>query len=545
MSTLISTVLLVAAPVLPILLVAAWLLPFLRERMSVLLVLAPLPALAASLTVGGSPAVTFWRGLVPITFALDVSGAMLLGVSSLLWVAAAAYAAAAWRGSSIGSQFAICWLLTLAGSVGVFIAADLASFFLSYALVSIPAYGLVVYDDTPSVQRAGLIYMAYTILGETVLLAAFVLLAVAIPGGSLSIHDALTALPGSPWRGWTVALLIVGFGMKIGLVPLHAWMPLTYRAAPIPAAAVMSGAAVKAGVIGLIRFLPLGAAMPGAGTVLAGLGLVGAFYGVAVGIKQPNPKTVLAYSSISQMGLIAAVLGMGLSVGDVGAGMATAFYAAHHVLVKGALFLAVGLAGVTLSRRALLVLAPAVVLALSLGGLPLTGGALAKLAVKAPLGDGLVANLSNLAAAGSTMLMLHFVRRLMVEPKPGTKAVPSRLAGPWFVLVVASVAIPWLLYPLATGAPRSDALASAALWASFWPVLLGAVLFAMLYRLRNRIPLAPEDNALPAGSDLARAAALWGETIERLEGELRQWPVASLCLLVVAILLCATMLVAR
>ena len=544
MSTSISTALLVAAPVLPILLVAAWLLPFLRERMSVLLVLAPLPALAASLTVGGSPAVTFWRGLVPVTFVLDVPGAMLLGVSSLLWVAAAAYAVA-WRGSPIGSQFAVCWLLTLAGSVGVFIAADLASFFLSYALVSIPAYGLVVYDDTPSVQRAGLIYMAYTILGETVLLAAFVLLAVATPGGSLSIHDTLRALPTSPWRGVTVALLIVGFGMKIGLVPLHAWMPLTYRAAPIPAAAVMSGAAVKAGVIGLIRFLPLGAAMPRAGTVLAGLGLLGAFYGVAVGLKQPNPKTVLAYSSISQMGLTAAVLGMGLSAGDAGAGIATAFYAAHHVLVKGALFLAVGLAGVTLSRRRLLALAPAVVLALSLGGLPLTGGALAKLAVKAPLGDGLVANLSNLAAAGSTMLMLHFVRRLMVEPSSGAKAAPSRLAGPWFVLVVASVAIPWLLYPLATGAPRSDALAPAALWASFWPVLLGAVLVAMLYRLRNRIPLAPEDNALPAGSDLARAAALWGETIERLEGELRQWPVASLCLLVVVILLCATMLVSR
>lgn len=544
MSTSISTALLVAAPVLPILLVAAWLLPFLRERMSVLLVLAPLPALAASLTVGGSPAVTFWRGLVPVTFVLDVPGAMLLGVSSLLWVAAAAYAVA-WRGSPIGSQFAVCWLLTLAGSVGVFIAADLASFFLSYALVSIPAYGLVVYDDTPSVQRAGLIYMAYTILGETVRLAAFVLLAVATPGGSLSIHDTLRALPTSPWRGVTVALLIVGFGMKIGLVPLHAWMPLTYRAAPIPAAAVMSGAAVKAGVIGLIRFLPLGAAMPRAGTVLAGLGLLGAFYGVAVELKQPNPKTVLAYSSISQMGLTAAVLGMGLSAGDAGAGIATAFYAAHHVLVKGALFLAVGLAGVTLSRRRLLALAPAVVLALSLGGLPLTGGALAKLAVKAPLGDGLVANLSNLAAAGSTMLMLHFVRRLMVEPSSGAKAAPSRLAGPWFVLVVASVAIPWLLYPLATGAPRSDALAPAALWASFWPVLLGAVLVAMLYRLRNRIPLAPEDNALPAGSDLARAAALWGETIERLEGELRQWPVASLCLLVVVILLCATMLVSR
>lgn len=128
-------------------------------------------------------------------------------------------------------------------------------------------------------------------------------------------------------------------------------------------------------------------------------------------------------------------------------------------------------------------------------------------------------------------------------PKVEGCAIPARRS--LVVLVVASVAIPWLLYPLATGTPRADALAPAALWASFWPVLLGAVLVAMLYRLRNCILLAPEDNALPAGSDLARAAALLGETIERLEGELRQWPLASLCLLVVAILLCVTMLVAR
>ena len=83
-------------------------------------------------------------------------------------------------------------------------------------------------------------------------------------------------------------------------------MPLAYTAAPIPAAAVLSGAAVKAGVIGLIRFLPFGAALPGWGEALAWAGFVSAFYGVAIGLTQQDPKTVLAYSSISQMGVIAA-----------------------------------------------------------------------------------------------------------------------------------------------------------------------------------------------------------------------------------------------
>jgi hypothetical protein len=83
--------------------------------------------------------------------------------------------------------------------------------------------------------------------------------------------------------------LVLGFGTKMGLVPLHVWMPPTYVAAPFPAAAVLSGAAVKAGVIGLVRFLPFGAALPGWGEALAVVGFVSAFFGVAVGLTQRNP----------------------------------------------------------------------------------------------------------------------------------------------------------------------------------------------------------------------------------------------------------------
>ena len=175
---------------------------------------------------------------------------------------------------------------------------------------------------------------------------------------------------------------------------------MTYSAAPIPAAAVLSGAAVKAGVIGLIRFLPFETALPGWGEALAAAGLLSAFYGVAIGITQANPKTVLAYSSVSQMGLLAAVLGMGLATGDTSVSIAAAFYALHHMLVKGGLFLAVGVAALTKTRGLWPVLLPAAVLALGLGGLPLTGGALAKLAVKAPLGEGLVGLLATLSAIG-------------------------------------------------------------------------------------------------------------------------------------------------
>ena len=546
MITLAGRVLLAAAPVFPLALIAAWLWPALRERMSILLIGAPVPALFASVLAAGAPGVTFWRGLVPITLMVDTPGAILLGTSSLLWIAGAVYAARSWRNTPAGWQFAICWLLTLAGSIGVFVAADLASFFLSYTLVSLPAYGLIVQEDTAPVRHAGAVYMAYAILGETILLMAFALLAAATPDASLSIRDTVSALTGSPWRDVTVGLLILGFGMKIALVPLHIWMPMTYRAAPIPAAAVLSGAGVKAGVIGLIRFLPLFTPLPDAGTILTAVGLFGAFFGVALGVTKEHPKEVLAYSSISQMGLIATILGMGLAAGDAGASVSTAFYAAHHVLAKGALFLAIGAAATAGTRGRMLVLGPTLILALGLGGLPLTGGALAKLAVKALLGKGLVGMLGNLSAAGTTLLMLHFVRRLRAEQDSRTLAAESVWSVSAFLVVaIASVLVPWFLYPLASGTPRASTLTLDALWASLWPVLLGTLLAVLLSRWQNRRASLRDTHFRHPGLVFARAVNGFGGAIQSTDARLRQWPAATMSLLFVAILLGAAMLVGR
>src|SRR5260370_8486480 len=82
--------------------------------------------------------------------------------------------------------------------------------------------------------------------------------------------------------------------------------------------------------------------MPGAGETLVALGFFSAFYGVAIGITQANPKAVLAYSSVSQMGVIAAVLGVALPAGDQGAAPDTAFYAATPAPAKASLLLAAG-----------------------------------------------------------------------------------------------------------------------------------------------------------------------------------------------------------
>jgi len=537
--------LLVAALAAPVVMLLACLSRRLRESMPAALPFAPMPALAAALLApGGKPLVLFPPPL-RMTLTLDVPAAMLLGVAALLWIVTGAYAAIYLRGKPNAGRFAEWWLLTLSGNLGVFMAADLVSFYLTYSAVSLAAYGLIVHAGTPGVRRAGGVYVALAVLGEAFLLMAFVFMAEATPNGSLLIRDAVAALPASPWRDASLALLILGFGLKIGLVPGHVWMPLAYPAAPIPAASVLSGAAVKAGVIGLIRFLPVGVAMPAWGEALAAAGMFSAFYGVAVGITQDNPRTVLAYSSVSQMGLLAAAIGMGWAAGDAGAGLGASFSAAHHILVKGGLFLAIGVAAAS-RPRLWPVLLPAAVLAIGLGGLPPTGGALAKLAVKAEIGTGFVGVLASLAAAGSTLLMLHFLRRLAaVGATDSERASPTGLMWPWLAIAFAAVAIPWLLYPMAKSGTRLDALAPGELWAGLWPVLLGAFLAVGLWRWGGRLPRAPEGDIVVAGEAAIRAAATWSEAIERADSWLRQWPVASSSLLAIAILLGAAMLAWR
>ena len=535
---------LVAALAVPSAMLFACVLPGMWQRILTLLWIAPIPALAAGFFGGAQPLLWDWTA-GRVTLMLDRPGAILLGAAALLWIGSGVYAPRYLRSEPHGGRFTVCWLLTLIGNIGVFITADLASFYLAFAMVSVPAYGLLVHDATPKTQRAGAIYMAFTLLGETFLLIGFVLLAAA-SGGSLAIQDCVRALPASPWRDPTVALLIAGFGLKAGLVPLHVWMPLTYTAAPAPAASVLSGAVVKAGVIGLIRFIPLDHQLTGWGGALAAAGLLSAFYGVAVGITQVNPKTVLAYSSISQMGLIATVVGMGIANSDQGTVLVVAFYAVHHILAKGALFLAIGVVAAAGSARPWPVLFPAAVLALGLAGLPLTGGALAKLAVKETLGDGVAAMLATLSAAGSALLMLHFLHRLRaIEVRDSKPAEPIGLVLPWLTMALAAVVVPWMLYFTDGMGSLSGAVSPKTLWAALWPILIGGLLALGLRRWAKLLPDVPEGDIVVAGEKAARTTVALGAALESADRFLRRWPVACLSLLGVAIILGALMLVGR
>jgi formate hydrogenlyase subunit 3/multisubunit Na+/H+ antiporter MnhD subunit len=538
----VSGVLLTATFAVPLAMLAACLRPSVRARIAGWLWLAPLPGLAAALLAHDAAPVVVDEAGLRFTLALDPSGAILLGVAALLWMTAGAYAARSLLDDPKAARFAEWWLPTLAGSLGVFVTADLFGFYVAFALASLPAWGLVVHDETARARRAGAIYLALAVVAEICLLLAFALLAAEAPGDTLAVRDVVASLPGAPGRHFTIALLLAGFGLKAGLVPLHVWLPLAHPAAPAPASAVLSGAIVKAGVIGLVRFLPPDPALAGWGAMLVAGGLFTAFYAVAVGVTQANPKTVLAYSTVSQMGGVAAILGMGLATGDSAAVPAATLVAAHHALVKGALFLAAGVTAAA-SARSVWVGGPALVLSLALGGLPLTGGAVAKLAAKGPMGEGWAATLATLSAAATTLLMLHFLRRLdAARPREGPPRAPAGLLAPWLAAAAGALAVPWLLAPTLTGVGVADTLTPAALWAAAWPIGLGALGVLALARIARVLPAIPEGDVLVLGAGAGAAARRCADALARADTRLREWPVAGVALLTVALALGAALL---
>ena len=539
-----STALLLLAPLFPFVLALAGILPAGRRAAPRLLWLAPLPGLLVALFV---PLGTEAAGPAPmrLTLALDGPGALLLGASSLLWMAAGAYAAAYLKDDPRRPAFSLWWLLTLAGSQGVFLVADFASFYLAFSLLSLAAYGMTTHRDTAEARHAGAVYLTLTVVSEAFVLFALVALAAGSADANPRLDEVASLLPASPYAGAILVSIICGFGLKMGLVPLHVWMPLAHSAAPVPAATLSSGILVKAGVIGLLRFLPLDMPTPGFGMALLAMGLLTAFYGVVVGLAQSRPKTILAYSTVSQMGVIGAVAGAALAAGAAEAAAPIAFYGANHVLLKGGMFLAIGVMALGGPSAGRVVPAVTALLCLSLAGLPFSGGALAKYAVKDFVGGGWAGFLFTLSGAGTLLLTARFVlvlsRTAPVPGAAGRAAVIRVLAGAWGLVSLAGLVLPYLLYPGVTGSSLSAAFGWNALADAAWPVALGAIVAAGLYLRPLPVPEVPPGDILALverGKPLLAPVMAAGLA---LDGQMRRWPVAGIALALVALALVLAM----
>lgn len=469
---------------------------------------------------GLSYALGGWSPPLGILLHADPLAATLLVAAALVVGAAALFARREFAPGSRASRHYWPLLLTVwSGVNAALVGQDLFHLFVALELLTFGAVPMVCLDGRGETVAAALRYLVFALIGSLLyLLGAGLLYGIY---GTLDLALLAERANAEPSAAIAAALMTAGLLAKLALVPLHLWLPPAHASAPASASAVLSGLVVKGPFVVIVRLwldaLPELAAP--AASVLVAIGLVTAFYAVVVGIAQEKPKAVLAYSTISQMGGVTAIFGMGLAHGDPTTAAAVGLVAANHALVKGACFLAAGVAARSSLGRAPIVFVPATLLALALAGMPGTGGALAKIAAKGPLGDGAVAWLAALSAAGTTLLMLHFVGllRRSAPVDAGTRA-PAGLLIPWLGAGAAALVVPWWLAGAVPGLDAMDAFAPAELATSIAPIGLGV---ALLYALR-RFGIA--------------AAVL------QIDARVREWSTANLALAALAILLAAAML---
>jgi formate hydrogenlyase subunit 3/multisubunit Na+/H+ antiporter MnhD subunit len=491
--------------------------PRVRRVAAVAAPAAVLPALV--LAVQGSAAVEAPWLLFGATAALDGVGRPLLMTAGVLY--GAALAAVGWRrqaDAEVRSATLSGFLLaSYLGNIGVYVAADTVSFYLAFAVMSFAAVGLVIHYRTEQARRATVIYLVMAVLSETALLAAMIM---TVHAGGVAVADAPQAVIDSPRTGLILVLFFLGFGIKAGVVPLHVWLPLAHPAAPPAASAVLSGAMVKAGLVGWLRFFPLdeadggGAVQAMAWTLLA-LSLLGAFGAAVVGVVQNDPKVILAYSTISQMGFLGAVIAAGMLVPAAAPAVTAAvvLYGVHHGFAKGALFL-----GVPVVKRhgrgplGAVVLAGMAWAGLAIAGAPWTSGAFAKYMGKEAVVDVAVWGVGldkilPLVATGSTVLLLR-AAWVMWHGERSRGRIDGELLG-WVAVCLAGLTVPWWAGRqwLGLEAPTWD---WSTLWDMAWPILLGLAL-ALFARLRpvsgSKIP--PGD-LVGAGDAAVLGLGRWG-----------------------------------
>ena len=315
-------------------------------------------ALAAGACVGGATfsldAPGFFGPAGGLAFTIDPLGAVFLALTSLVAAPSALYGAGysrAWDGRPALRQVGFMLNAFLLAMSLVPLAGGTLTFLLVWEGMSLSSYFLVMTEsDQPEVVSAGQWYLAMTQVGLACLLGAFLLLQSGGSGGFGALRTAAHTLTPAA-RDAVFALALIGFGSKAGLIPLHVWLPRAHPAAPSHVSALMSGAMIKMGVYGLLRvsldLLGGGPAWWG-GLVLA-LGAVSALLGVLYALMEHDLKSLLAYHSVENVGLITMGVGAGLLFGSLH--MATAatlalvaalYHTVNHAVFKGLLFLGAG-----------------------------------------------------------------------------------------------------------------------------------------------------------------------------------------------------------
>ncbi|NJR68112.1 MAG: NADH-quinone oxidoreductase subunit M [Synechococcales cyanobacterium CRU_2_2] len=246
-----------------------------------------------------------WLPMLGLNYDLAVDGLsmMMIGLNSLLgWIAIYSSAEDTER-----PRFFYALILLVSGGVaGAFLAQNLLLFFLLFEIELVPLYFLISIWGGEKRDYAAMKFLLYTAIAGALILTGFI--GTVWLGGSLDFsYDSVSQLK-LPWAGQIVLLsiLLVGFGIKIPLVPFHTWLPDTYVSASPPVAILLGGVLAKLGTYGIFRF-GLGL-FPDAWAVLSPIlavwAAVSVLYGSVTAIAQKDIKRMVAYSSIGHMGYV-------------------------------------------------------------------------------------------------------------------------------------------------------------------------------------------------------------------------------------------------
>ncbi len=291
---------------------------------------------------------TFWGA--PARIEVDALSAAFLLPLHLVAGLAILYGREYWplsapKGS--GRSVRVFFASQVAAMTVLFVVRQGLLFLVAWEAMAVSAFFLIQTEhERPEVRRAGWIYLAATHAGTLALTAMVILLAHRT--GSLLWNPVTGA--GSPLDGWILLLAVVGFGFKMGLFPLHFWLPSAHASSPSHASALLSAVMLKAGVYGLLRVSGLLPTIPrGFGGGLLALGALTAVWGVGNALAQRDYKRLLAYSSVENLGIIAMGIGLGWTgraIHDpwlvaLGVGAAL-FHVWNHATFKGLLFLGAG-----------------------------------------------------------------------------------------------------------------------------------------------------------------------------------------------------------
>ena len=241
-------------------------------------------------------------------------------------------------------EYFILTYLMIAGIAGMVLTADLFNLYVFLEVSSLSSYALVAIKKTDKAIEGSFKYMIMSTFGSFFILLATILTYYLT--GTLNMAEIALKFEYIPFmiKITLMCFFVFGYVIKIGLVPLHAWLPDPYEASPIPYNVLSSGLVMKSAVYALIRVLYIIFGIEFLSE--SGILNIGVYWGVitfiiahSLAYQQSNLNRLLAYSSIAQIGYIT----IGLFVGSEGGLIGGNFHILNHAIMKGTLFLVLGI----------------------------------------------------------------------------------------------------------------------------------------------------------------------------------------------------------